>query len=79
MANIDVAYREIDGTGRIVLPATWRKGMSKRLVLFKFENEIVIKEKKAGAFRKLRGALPAKPGADLDTLRAEGAADWKLE
>lgn len=80
MVNVDVMYRDIDALGRIVLPASWRKHMASKLVLYKIGNEIVIRQRAPNSFRKLKGTLPAgKRIRGLDELKAAGAMDWKPE
>lgn len=75
MVFIDLVERDVDELGRIVMPARWRRGMSNHLLLYKFQDEIIIREKKAGVMKKLRGTLEAsdKDLREIGRLKSEGA------
>ncbi len=44
MAN--AVYSRIDKFGRIVIPSSWRKHMSKKVVLIRYLNKIIVREEK---------------------------------
>jgi len=72
MAN--VVYSKIDKFGRIIIPASWRKKMSKRVVLIRHLNEIIVKEEK-DYLSEISGKVKFTDNElrDIETLKAKGA------
>lgn len=79
MVEVEVSYRDMDSLGRVVLPAKWRKYLPQSLALYRIENEIIIKSRETGSFKKIRGSIPARGNKSIDELKEEGARDWQRE
>lgn len=72
MAN--VVYSRIDKFGRIVIPASWRKKISKNVVLFRHNDEIIVKGEK-NHLSEIEGKIKFtdKELENIDVLKAKGA------
>jgi|GEM_PF-7056417 len=81
MANADFVLRDIDAFGRIVLPVAWRRSLPSSVALYNLGDEIVIRPKREGAMKELKGFLKVKVGGEKEIarLKSEGAAQWLLE
>ena len=74
MAN--AVYSKIDKFGRIVIPASWRKHMSKRVVLIRHLNEVIVKEEK-DYLSEISDKVKFTDDElqNIETLKAKGALD----
>jgi len=69
-----VVYSRIDKFGRILIPASWRKNMSKNVVLFRHEDEIVVRGEK-NCLSEIEGKVKFTDSEleNIDVLKAKGA------
>lgn len=64
---MDIAEKEIDDLGRIVIPKSWRKHLGRHVVLYHIGDEIRVRSKKDKPLSKL-------PRIEIDL--ASKLTDW---